>query len=54
MGIIAGFLAQNALKYLLGFGEPALFLGYDALNDFFPKYPLVPNQECTDKECVKL
>jgi ubiquitin-like modifier-activating enzyme 5 len=30
MGITAGFLAQNALKYLLDFGELAYVLGYNA------------------------
>mmetsp|Transcript_6530 Transcript_6530/g.4905 ORF Transcript_6530/g.4905 Transcript_6530/m.4905 type:complete len:98 (+) Transcript_6530:542-835(+) len=51
MGITAGFLSQNVLKYLLNFGESSLFLGYNALEDFFPKYPLTPNQECSDKKC---
>ena len=54
MGIIAGFLAQNVLKYLLGFGEASTFLGYNAFTDFFPKYPMGPNLECTDKKCCEL
>ena len=33
--IIAGITAQNALKYLLGFGEVAFLLSYNAItNDF--------------------
>ena len=53
MGIIAGFLSQNVLKYLLKFGTVSQFLGYNALEDFFPKYPLTPNPECTDKYCLQ-
>lgn len=51
MGIVAGFLSQTVLKYLLDFGEVSQFLGYNAFNDFFPKYPLVPNADCSDKLC---
>jgi len=40
MGIIAGFLSQNVLKFLLGFGEVSPFLGYNAFSDFFPLYPM--------------
>ena len=33
--IIAGIMAQNVLKYLLGFGEVAFLLSYNAItNDF--------------------
>jgi len=31
MGIVAGMLVQNTLKYLLGFGEVSFYLGYSAL-----------------------
>ena len=31
MGIVAGFLVQNALKHMLGFGEVSRYLGYSAL-----------------------
>lgn len=51
MGIIAGFLAQNALKYLLNFGTTSFYLGYNALNDFFPSMILKPNTSCDDKYC---
>lgn len=37
MGITAGLLVQNSLKYLLNFGEVSDYLGYNAMNDFFPK-----------------
>lgn len=53
MGIIAGFLSQNVLKYLLKFGEVSPFLGYNAFTDFFPQYPMQPNLDCTDTNCKK-
>ncbi|KAH8288142.1 hypothetical protein KR054_003280 [Drosophila jambulina] len=52
MGITAGFLVQNALKYLLNFGEVSDYLGYNALNDFFPKMTLKPNSQCDDRNCL--
>lgn len=51
MGVIAGLLSQNVLKYLLNFGEVSQVLGYNAFSDFFPKYPILPNKECSDKNC---
>ena len=54
MGITAGLLVQNALKKMLGFGKPAHFVGYDALNDFFPSYSLRPNPECDNPRCRAL
>ena len=48
MGIVAGLMSQNVLKHLLGFGEKTQFLGYNALKDFFPSYPIKPNVECSD------
>jgi len=53
MGITAGLLVQNALKYLLEFGEVSEYLGYNALNDFFPKMALRPNSGCDDSNCRK-
>lgn len=53
MGIVAGFLVQNTLKYLLGFGEVSYYLGYNALEDFFPKYAMKPNPTCDDSNCRK-
>ncbi|XP_043659072.1 ubiquitin-like modifier-activating enzyme 5 [Drosophila teissieri] len=52
MGITAGFLVQNALKYLLNFGEVSDYLGYNALSDFFPKMTLKPNPQCDDRNCI--
>ncbi|XP_076648067.1 ubiquitin-like activating enzyme 5 [Halictus rubicundus] len=51
MGIVAGFLVQNALKYLLNFGEVSYYLGYNAMQDFFPKMILKPNPNCDDRYC---
>lgn len=36
MGVVAGFLVQNSLKYLLKFGKVSHYLGYNALTDYFP------------------
>ncbi|XP_030021100.2 ubiquitin-like modifier-activating enzyme 5 [Manduca sexta] len=51
MGIVAGFLVQNTLKYLLEFGTVTHYLGYSALSDFFPTMSLKPNPQCDDMEC---
>ena len=53
MGITAGFMAQNALKLLLEFGDLAFCLSYNAKMDFFQNYKIWPNPECKDKECKK-
>lgn len=53
MGIIAGFLVQNVLKYLLGFGEVTHYLGYNALKDYFPVMSMKPNQQCDDPHCQR-
>ena len=53
MGIVAGFLVQNALKYLLKFGQVTKYLGYNALLDYFPTMTLLPNETCGDSFCVK-
>eukprot|EP00967_Tisochrysis_lutea_P006415 scaffold7618_cov30-Tisochrysis_lutea.AAC.2 len=53
MGIVAGFLVQNALKYMLGFGEVSRYLGYSALRDHFPGMTLKPNPDCTSYWCRK-
>lgn len=53
MGIVAGMLVQNSLKYLLNFGEVTDYLGYNAMNDFFPKMSLKPNTTCEDRFCVQ-
>ncbi|CAD0194496.1 unnamed protein product [Chrysodeixis includens] len=51
MGIVAGFLVQNTLKYLLEFGTVTHYLGYSALTDFFPTMGLKPNPQCDDSFC---
>lgn len=53
MGIVAGFLVQNALKFLLNFGTVTRYLGYSALKDFFPNYEMRPNPACTNGLCIK-
>ena len=51
MGIIAGFLVQNTLKFLLKFGKISHYLGYNAMEDFFPIMTLRPNPNCDDEYC---
>lgn len=53
MGITAGMLVQNALKYLLHFGEVSHYLGYSALTNHFPTYAIKANPECTSNWCRK-
>merc|ERR1739844_658866 len=53
MGIVAGFLVQNTLKKLLKFGKVSHYLGYNAMEDFFPSMSLKPNPRCDDANCVK-
>ena len=51
MSITAAFLIQNVLKYLLNFGEVSDFLGYNALQNYFPTYTLRPNLTCANSHC---
>ncbi|KAK6642680.1 Ubiquitin-like modifier-activating enzyme 5 [Polyplax serrata] len=51
MAIVAGLLVQNALKYLLKFGNVSYYLGYNALLDFFPQMNLKANPVCDDYNC---
>jgi ubiquitin-like modifier-activating enzyme 5 len=53
MGIVAGMLVQNTLKYLLCFGDTSDYLGYSAMKDFFPTMTLRPNPSCGDSWCLK-
>jgi ubiquitin-like modifier-activating enzyme 5 len=53
MAIVAGMLVQNSLKYLLEFGKVTPYLGYNALEDFFPTWSMKPNPECNDRYCVQ-
>ena len=54
LGIVAGLLVQNSLKYLLSFGSVTPFLGYNAMKDFFPSHAVMPNTECTNGLCKNL
>uniref|UniRef100_A0A915MMW2 Ubiquitin-like modifier-activating enzyme 5 n=1 Tax=Meloidogyne javanica TaxID=6303 RepID=A0A915MMW2_MELJA len=54
MAVVAGLLVQNALKFLLNFGQVTNFLGYNALVDFFPQETIRPNPLCEDKNCRRL
>eukprot|EP01060_Flectonema_neradi_P003073 TRINITY_DN11926_c1_g1_i1.p1 TRINITY_DN11926_c1_g1~~TRINITY_DN11926_c1_g1_i1.p1 ORF type:complete len:376 (+),score=73.38 TRINITY_DN11926_c1_g1_i1:48-1130(+) len=53
MGIIAGFLSQAALKYLLQFGQVSPYIGYDSLTDSFPSITLKANPECSNATCLR-
>lgn len=53
MGIVAGFLAQNTLKYLLNFGTVSEYIGYDAMRDHFPSVHIKANIECGNSTCVE-
>lgn len=54
MGIIAGLLVQNSLKYLLGFGTVTQYLGYASLMDFFPTMAIRANPGCLNPLCMRL
>ncbi|XP_056376612.1 ubiquitin-like modifier-activating enzyme 5 [Hyla sarda] len=51
MGVVAGILVQNVLKYLLNFGTVSYYLGYNAMQDFFPTMAMKPNPSCDDRYC---
>uniref|UniRef100_A0A452HPP3 Ubiquitin-like modifier-activating enzyme 5 n=1 Tax=Gopherus agassizii TaxID=38772 RepID=A0A452HPP3_9SAUR len=53
MGVVAGILVQNVLKFLLNFGTVSYYLGYNAMQDFFPTMAMKPNPYCNDKNCRK-
>jgi len=54
MGMTAGMLVQNVLKYLLGFGTVAMYLGYNAMDDYFPTMMLTPSGTCPNYKCLEL
>lgn len=54
MAIVAGFLSQNVLKFLLKFGEVSAYVGYNALSDFFPRDVLRPSPDCADPDCLRV
>ncbi|KAG6414619.1 hypothetical protein SASPL_121992 [Salvia splendens] len=53
MGIVAGLLVQNTLKYLLKFGTVTPYLGYNALKDYFPTMEMKPNPQCSNAACLE-
>ncbi|AFZ79324.1 hypothetical protein BEWA_021720 [Theileria equi strain WA] len=53
MGVVAGLLAHNALKYLLKFGAVTKFLTYNSLQDYFPSYSMSHSPDCTEKYCLE-
>lgn len=53
MGVVAGLLVQNTLKYLLKFGQVSPYLGYNALKDYFPTMQMKPNPQCSNAACLK-
>ncbi|XP_024026305.1 ubiquitin-like modifier-activating enzyme 5 isoform X2 [Morus notabilis] len=53
MGVVAGLLVQNTLKYLLKFGQVSPYLGYNSLKDFFPTMEMKPNTQCSNVACLE-
>ncbi|GFP99793.1 ubiquitin-like modifier-activating enzyme 5 [Phtheirospermum japonicum] len=53
MGVVAGLLVQNTLKYLLKFGSVTPYLGYNALKDYFPTMEMKPNPQCSNAACLE-
>ncbi|KAJ0790204.1 putative sulfur carrier protein ThiS adenylyltransferase [Helianthus annuus] len=53
MGVVAGLLVQNTLKFLLKFGQVSPYLGYNALKDYFPTMTMKPNPQCSNGPCLE-
>lgn len=53
MGVVAGLLVQNTLKFLLNFGQVSPYLGYNSLKDFFPTMEMKPNPQCSNVACLE-
>ncbi|XP_077250351.1 NAD(P)-binding Rossmann-fold superfamily protein isoform X2 [Tasmannia lanceolata] len=53
MGVVAGLLVQNTLKFLLKFGQVSPYLGYNALKDYFPTMEMKPNPQCSNSACLE-
>jgi len=53
MSITSAFLIQNVLKYFLNFGVVSNYLGYNALENYFPTHTLKPNTSCVNLNCIK-
>ncbi|KAK4569049.1 hypothetical protein RGQ29_004447 [Quercus rubra] len=53
MGVVAGLLVQNTLKFLLNFGQVSPYLGYNSLKDYFPTMEMKPNPQCSNVACLE-
>ncbi|XP_038708189.1 ubiquitin-like modifier-activating enzyme 5 isoform X2 [Tripterygium wilfordii] len=53
MGVVAGLLVQNTLKFLLKFGDVSPYLGYNSLKDYFPTMEMRPNPQCSNAACLE-
>ena len=53
MRVVSGNLEQNVLMFLLNFGTVSFYLGYNAMQDFFPTMSMKPNPQCDDRNCRK-
>ncbi|XP_022137272.1 ubiquitin-like modifier-activating enzyme 5 isoform X1 [Momordica charantia] len=53
MGVVAGLLVQNTLKFLLKFGHVSPYLGYNSLKDYFPTMEMRPNPQCSNVACLE-
>ncbi|XP_031372717.1 ubiquitin-like modifier-activating enzyme 5 [Punica granatum] len=53
MGVVAGLLVQNTLKFLLKFGHVSPYLGYNSLKDYFPTMEMRPNPQCSNGACLE-
>lgn len=40
-------------RYLLKFGTVSYYLGYNAMQDFFPTMAMKANPQCSDRYCRK-
>jgi len=40
-------------RFLLNFGTVSFYLGYNAMQDFFPTMSMKPNPQCDDRNCRK-
>ena len=38
-------------RFLLNFGTVSFYLGYNAMQDFFPTMSMKPNPQCDDRNC---
>ena len=38
-------------RYLLGFGRVSQYVGYNAMDDFFPSMSMKPNPQCSNSHC---